>query len=31
MFAALGAAGLAFALLLLKADRREGGRLERAR
>jgi MFS family permease len=31
MFAALGAVGLAFALLLLKADRREGGRLERAR
>ena len=31
MFAALGAAGLVFALLLLRADRREGGRLERAR
>ena len=31
MFAALGTAGLACAFLLLRADRREGGRLERAR
>ena len=31
MFAALGTAGLISALLLLKADRREGDRLERAR
>jgi MFS family permease len=31
MFAGLGVAGLIFALLLLRADRREGGRLERAR
>ena len=31
MFAALGLCGLAFALLLLRADRREGGRLERAK
>lgn len=31
MFAALGFAGLIFAVLLLRADRREGGRLERAR
>jgi MFS family permease len=31
MFAGLGTAGLIFALLLLRADRREGGRLERAR
>ena len=30
MFGTLGAAGLLFALLLLRADRREGGRLERA-
>jgi MFS family permease len=30
MFASLGAAGLVFALLLLRADKREGGRLERA-
>jgi hypothetical protein len=27
----LGVAGLIFAVLLLAADRREGGRLERAR
>ncbi len=31
MFAALGLCGLVFSLLLLRADRREGGRLERAR
>jgi MFS family permease len=31
MFATLGFAGLVFALLLLRSDRREGGRLERAR
>jgi len=31
MFASLGLCGLVFALLLLRADRREGGRLERAR
>jgi len=31
MFASLGIAGLIFAVLLLAADRREGGRLERAR
>jgi MFS family permease len=31
MFAALGFAGLIFAVLLLAADRREGGRLERAK
>jgi MFS family permease len=31
MFASLGLAGLIFALLLLSADRREGGRLERAK
>jgi MFS family permease len=31
MFALLGAAGLTFSLLLLTADRREGGRLERAK
>lgn len=30
MFSALGVAGLVFSLLLLRADRREGGRLERA-
>ncbi len=30
MFGALGFCGLIFALLLLRADRREGGRLERA-
>lgn len=30
MFAGLGVAGLAFALLLLRSDRRAGGRLERA-
>ena len=30
MFAGLGSAGLVFSLLLLRADRREGGRLERA-
>lgn len=30
MFAGLGFAGLMFSLLLLRADRREGGRLERA-
>jgi hypothetical protein len=31
MFASLGLCGLVFALLLLRADRREGGRLERAK
>jgi MFS family permease len=31
MFAALGFCGLIFSLLLLRADRREGGQLERAR
>jgi MFS family permease len=31
MFAALGFCGLIFSLLLLRADRREGGRLERAK
>jgi MFS family permease len=31
MFGALGFAGLIFAILLLRADRRSGGRLERAR
>ena len=31
MFAGLGLCGLVFAFLLLRADRREGGRLERAR
>ena len=31
MFSLLGTAGLLFAFLLLRADRREGGRLERAR
>lgn len=31
MFSALGAVGLLFAILLLRADRREGGRLERAK
>lgn len=31
MFASLGLCGLVFSLLLLRADRREGGRLERAR
>ncbi len=31
MFACLGFCGLIFSLLLLRADRREGGRLERAR
>ena len=31
MFAALGFLGLIFSLLLLRADRREGGRLERAK
>jgi MFS family permease len=31
MFAALGFCGLVFSLLLLRADHREGGRLERAR
>ena len=31
MFAGLGFAGLIFALLLLSADRREGGRLERSK
>ena len=31
MFASLGLAGLVFAVLLLAADRREGGRLERAK
>jgi len=31
MFATLGLCGLIFAVLLLRADRREGGRLERAR
>jgi len=30
MFAGLGLCGLLFACLLLRADRREGGRLERA-
>jgi MFS family permease len=30
MFSCLGIAGFAFAVLLLRADRREGGRLERA-
>ena len=31
MFGGLGLAGLVFSILLLRADRREGGRLERAR
>jgi len=31
MFACLGFAGLIFSILLLAADRREGGRLERAK
>jgi MFS family permease len=31
MFASLGLCGLVFSLLLLRADRREGGRLERAK
>ena len=31
MFAALGFCGLIFSILLLRADRREGGRLERAK
>ena len=31
MFSALGFCGLIFSLLLLRADRREGGRLERAK
>jgi cyanate permease len=31
MFGALGVAGLVFALLLLRADRRAGRRLEKAR
>jgi cyanate permease len=31
MFAGLGFCGLLFSLLLLRADRREGGRLERAK
>ena len=31
MFAALGFCGLIFSLLLLRADHREGGRLERAK
>jgi len=31
MFSALGAVGLLFSLLLLRADKRHGGRLERAR
>jgi hypothetical protein len=31
MFAALGFCGLVFSVLLLRADRREGGRLERAK
>jgi MFS family permease len=31
MFSALGFCGLVFSLLLLRADRREGGRLERAK
>jgi hypothetical protein len=31
MFAALGFCGLIFSILLLRADRREGGRLQRAK
>jgi cyanate permease len=31
MFAGLGFCGLIFSILLLRADRREGGRLERAK
>jgi len=31
MFAALGFLGLVFSILLLRADRHEGGRLERAK
>jgi len=31
MFGVLGFCGLVFSILLLRADRREGGRLERAK